>query len=130
VGRTARAGKDGRAVLVLSEKEAFFPKVNRTLPINSYPVDFTPKLTAHEAKVARALVNVDEEAKAKAYQAFLGYNKTFLKKLQMSTTELVKVANGYAQAMGCPEPPLIEKSTIGKMGLKGVPGLRIGSRRQ
>jgi ATP-dependent RNA helicase MSS116 len=129
VGRTARAGKDGRAVLVLFQNEAFFPQVNRKLPINPYPVDFTSKLPDHGAKITRAFKNVDDEAKAKAYQAFLGYNKTFLKKLQLSTADLVRVANEYSKAMGCPEPPLIERSTIGKMGLKGVPGLRIGSRR-
>ncbi|KAH7087433.1 ATP-dependent RNA helicase MSS116, mitochondrial [Paraphoma chrysanthemicola] len=129
VGRTARAGKDGRAVLVLFDKEAFFPRINRTLPIQPYPVDLNAKLDTHQANIDRAFINVDEEAKAKAYQAFLGYNKTFIKKLQLSTAELVRVANDYATAMGCPEPPLIEKSTIGKMGLKGVPGLNIGSRR-
>ncbi|OAL02684.1 ATP-dependent RNA helicase MSS116, mitochondrial [Phaeosphaeriaceae sp. SRC1lsM3a] len=129
VGRTARAGKDGRAVLVLFDKEAFFPRINKTLPIKSYPVDIASRVPQHEANIARAFANVEEEAKAKAYQAFLGYNKTFLKKLQLSTTDLVRVANEYSRAMGCPEPPLIEKSTIGKMGLKGVPGLRIGSRR-
>jgi ATP-dependent RNA helicase MSS116 len=130
VGRTARAGKDGRAVLLLFSKEAFFPQVNRTLPIKPYPVDLNTKLPEHDAIINRAFANVEEEAKAKAYQAFLGYNKTFLKKLQLSTTDLVRVANEYSRAMGLPEPPLIEKSTIGKMGLKGVPGLRIGSRRQ
>jgi ATP-dependent RNA helicase MSS116 len=129
VGRTARAGKDGRAVLVLFEKEAFFPRINRTLPIKPYPIDIASKVPEHELNVRKAFANVEEEAKAKAYQAFLGYNKTFLKKLQLSTAELVRVANEYSGAMGCPEPPLIEKSTIGKMGLKGVPGLRIGSRR-
>jgi ATP-dependent RNA helicase MSS116 len=129
VGRTARAGKDGRAVLVLFEKESFFPAINKTLPIQPYPVDITAKLPEHTATIDRAFTQVEEEAKAKAYQAFLGYNKTFLKKLQLSTNELVRVANEYARAMGCPEPPLIEKSTVGKMGLKGVHGLRIGSRR-
>jgi ATP-dependent RNA helicase MSS116 len=29
---------------------------------------------------------------------------------------------------GCPEPPELEAKTIGKMGLKGVPGLRIAGR--
>jgi ATP-dependent RNA helicase MSS116 len=71
---------------------------------------------------------VDEEAKAKAYQAFLGYNKTYLKKLKLDSKGLVQLANQYARAMGCPEPPLIEKRVVGKMGLKGVPGLRIGTR--
>ncbi|KAI8940615.1 hypothetical protein NX059_001887 [Plenodomus lindquistii] len=129
VGRTARAGKDGRAVLVLFQQESFFPRINKTLPIQPYPVDIVSRLPKHEAEIARAFVNVDELAKAKAYQAFLGYNKTFLKKLQMSPADLVRLANDYARTMGCPEPPLIEKSTIGKMGLKGVPGLNIGLRR-
>ncbi|CAN9100630.1 unnamed protein product [Alternaria alternata] len=129
VGRTARAGKDGRAVLLLFEQEAFFPRINKTLPINPYPVDLVSRLPSHQANIDRAFVNVDEVAKSKAYQAFLGYNKTFVKKLQISTADLVRLANDYARTMGCPEPPMLEKSTVGKMGLKGVPGLRIGSRR-
>jgi ATP-dependent RNA helicase MSS116 len=129
VGRTARAGKDGRAVILLSQQESFFPRINRTLPIQPYPVDVVSQLAKHDSTIERAFTNVDEEAKAKAYQAFLGYNKTFLKKLGMSPADLVRLSNEYARAMGCPEPPLIEKSTVGKMGLKGVPGLRIGSRR-
>ncbi|KAJ4318737.1 hypothetical protein N0V94_004251 [Neodidymelliopsis sp. IMI 364377] len=129
VGRTARAGKDGRAVIILSEQESFFPKINRTLPLNPYPVDIISQMPKHQNTVSRAFTNVEDESKAKAYQAFLGYNKTFLKKLKLSPAELVRLANEYAKAMGCPEPPLIEKSTVGKMGLKGVPGLRIGSRR-
>lgn len=129
VGRTARAGKDGRAVIILTAQESFFPRINKTLPLNAYPVDIVSKLPKHQQVVDRAFTNVEEEAKAKAYQAFLGYNKTFLKKLNLSPADLVRLANEYARSMGCPEPPLIEKSTIGKMGLKGVPGLRIGSRR-
>ncbi|KAF5854668.1 hypothetical protein GGP41_007430 [Bipolaris sorokiniana] len=129
VGRTARAGKDGRAVIILFEQESFFPRVNKTLPIQPYPVDIVSRLAAHQPKIERAFVDVEEVSKSKAYQAFLGYNKTFVKKLQLSTAELVKLANEYAYTMGCPEPPMLEKSTVGKMGLKGVPGLRIGSRK-
>lgn len=99
------------------------------MPINPYPVDLVSRLPSHQANIDRAFVNVDEVAKSKAYQAFLGYNKTFVKKLQISTADLVRLANDYARTMGCPEPPMLEKSTVGKMGLKGVPGLRIGSRR-
>lgn len=73
-------------------------------------------------------MSVQEEAKAKAYQAFLGYNKTYLKKLQLTPEGLVKLANEYARTMGCPEPPMIDKKVVGKMGLKGVPGLRLGQR--
>ena len=36
----------------------------------------------------------------------------------------MREANAYAvDFMGCPEPPPMLKSTVGKMGLKGVPGL-------
>jgi len=130
VGRTARAGRDGRAVLVLFEQESFFPRINKTLPIKPYTVDIVSRLAVHQATVDRAFANVDEVSKSKAYQAFLGYNKTFVKKLQISTADLVRLANDYAHSMGCPEPPMLEKSTVGKMGLKGIPGLRIGSRRE
>ena len=40
----------------------------------------------------------------------------------------MREANAYAvDFMGCPEPPPMLKSTVGKMGLKGVPGLNVVS---
>jgi ATP-dependent RNA helicase MSS116, mitochondrial len=129
VGRTARAGKEGRAVTILFDNEAFFVKVNPTLPIKPYPTPLMANLDFYQERIDQAFTVVDEESKAKAYQAFIGYNKTYLKKLKLDPRGLVQLANQYAVAMGCPEPPLIEKKTIAKMGLKGVPGLRIGSRR-
>ncbi|KAF2866501.1 P-loop containing nucleoside triphosphate hydrolase protein [Massariosphaeria phaeospora] len=128
VGRTARAGKDGRAVMILFSNEAFFVNANPALPIKPYPTDLVSKAPEYQRVIDSALTHVEEEAKAKAYQAFLGYNKTYLKKLRLDTKGLVQLANEYARAMGCPEPPLIEKRVVGKMGLKGVPGLRIGTR--
>ncbi|KAF2174922.1 DEAD-domain-containing protein [Zopfia rhizophila CBS 207.26] len=129
VGRTARAGKDGRAVTILFENEAFFVSVHKQLPIQPYPVDIISGLKESQAVVENGFKSVREEAKAKAYQAFLGYNKTYLKKLRLDAKDLVKISNEYAATMGCLEPPLIDKKVVGKMGLKGVPGLRIGSRK-
>ncbi|KAF1957623.1 DEAD-domain-containing protein [Byssothecium circinans] len=128
VGRTARAGKDGRAVMILFSNESFFTKTNPSLPIKPYPVDIVAELPNYQSIADKALVQVEESAKAKAYQAFLGYNKTYMKKLNLTPKQLVQIANDYAAAMGCPEPPMIEKRVVGKMGLKGVPGLNIGSR--
>ncbi|KAF2005399.1 DEAD-domain-containing protein [Amniculicola lignicola CBS 123094] len=129
VGRTARAGKEGRAVMVLFQNEAFFVSVNRSLPMKPYPVDIASSMEQYQPIIEKAFTRVDEESKAKAYQAFLGYNKTYLSKLRLNPAGLVQLANEYSRTMGCPEPPLIEKKTIGKMGLKGVPGLNIGSRK-
>lgn len=36
VGRTARAGKDGRGILLLTQAESFFLNENRRLPITPY----------------------------------------------------------------------------------------------
>ena len=38
---------------------------------------------------------------------------------------LVTHANLFSQLIGLKEIPMLQKKTIGKMGLKGVPGLRI-----
>ena len=35
-------------------------------------------------------------------------------------------ANAWSYMIGCELPPLLRKKTVGMMGLKGVPGLRIG----
>lgn len=126
VGRTARAGKDGRAVVILSRCETFFARINKQLPIQPYPIDLSSKIPAAEKAVQKAFTTVEEDSKARAYSAFLGYNKTFLKKLQLTPAELVRIANDWARAMGCPEPPSIPKNVVGKMGLKGVPGLNVG----
>jgi len=127
VGRTARAGNEGRAIILLTQRESFFLKVNRQLPISPYPhADILTSAQAQAQEVQSAFENVDELTKAKAYQAWLGFHKTFTKQLQLNNDGLVGQANEYAAAMGCPEPPMIDKKVVGKMGLKGVHGLNVG----
>ncbi|KAF2212116.1 hypothetical protein CERZMDRAFT_98030 [Cercospora zeae-maydis SCOH1-5] len=127
VGRTARAGNEGRAIILLTQRESFFLKVNKRLPITPYPEDLTgPAIENQAREIEAAFVNVDELTKAKAYQAWLGFNKVFTKQLQLTNEGLVEQANEYASVMGCPETPMIDKRVVGKMGLKGVPGLNVG----
>lgn len=127
VGRTARAGKDGRAIIVLFENESFFVRINKQLPIQKYPLDIATEANTSAATLAEAFARVDNSTKSKAYQAFLGFNKSFMKRLRVDAPSLVQLANNYAEAMGCSDPPMIDKKIVGKMGLKGVPGLRVGS---
>lgn len=126
VGRTARAGNEGHAVILLTQRESFFLKVNKALPIRPYPTDLSAMAASLAPEVQAAFNKVDDATKAKAYQAWLGFHKTLTKQLQLTDEGLVQEANAHAASMGCPEPPAIEKKTIGKMGLKGVRGLRIG----
>lgn len=126
VGRTARAGKDGRAILLLTEAESFYLKMNRQFPIQPYPAsEKIVNETASSRKIIDALRRMDPKTKQKAYSAYLGFMKVFLNKMQMNAADLVQMANVFAlKGMESGEVPEMEKKTIGKMGLKGVPGIR------
>jgi ATP-dependent RNA helicase MSS116, mitochondrial len=126
VGRTARAGNEGRAVIMLTDRERYFLTKNKHLPIKPYPVDLSAAAAEVAPAVESALYTVDEESKRKAYQGFLGFYKSYMKNLQLNAEQLVAFANDYAASMGCPEPPMIDKQVVGKMGLRGTKGLNIG----
>lgn len=126
VGRTARADKDGRAVILLTQAESFFLKINPQLPIEPY--EHTAAILKDEkaaATVTQIMArNVDPKVKQKAYSSYMGFMMGSLNKLKLQPAGLVTMANQLAvHGMGCPEPPEMEKRTIGKMGLRGVPGI-------
>ena len=127
MGRTARAGKDGRAIILLTQSESFFLTVNPKFQIQPYPA--SSKIlndTSASEKITNALQSIDPKSKQKAYSAYLGFMKGFAKRMQLDSTGLVKLANRFAlEGMLCDEVPEMERKTVGKMGLKGVPGLRI-----
>lgn len=133
LGRTARAGAQGHGVLILADFETFFlndPTI-KTFTMLEYPTLDGSSLAHASALVDGALSQVSEETKGQAYQAWLGYYNSSLKKLRWSQADLVRNANDYAQhtlktAPGPNgwEPPALQAKTIGKMGLKGVPGLK------
>ena len=60
-----------------------------------------------------------------AWQAWLGFYNSHCSKLKLSKEELVAKSAEYAATIGLPQIPALQKKTIGKMGLQGVPGLRI-----
>ena len=129
VGRTARAGKDGRAIILLTQAESFYLKANRQFPIEEYPLAGNISSDNSAAgEVTKVLQVIDPQTKQKAYSAYLGFMKGFMNKLQMKPADLVKAANEFAlYGMLSGEVPGLERKTIGKMGLKGVPGLNIAA---
>ncbi|KAB8239479.1 DEAD/DEAH box helicase [Aspergillus alliaceus] len=133
VGRTARAGNDGRAIILLTEAESFFMKANRHLPIKPHPQTDAINEAAASCTdaVAQAMYRIDDETKQRAYSSFIGFfaGSGLLKPLRLDKPGLVQLANEMAiKGMACPEPPPMDKKVIGKMGLKGVPGFNYGSR--
>lgn len=132
VGRTARAGNDGRAIILLTQAESFFLKNNRHLPIKPHPQTDAINADASSCAnaVTKALYNVDEEVKQRAYSSFLGFfaGSGLMKQLRLDKPGLVQLANEMAvKGMACSEPPPMDKKVVSKMGLKGVPGFNYGS---
>ncbi|KAL4942499.1 hypothetical protein BDV06DRAFT_191921 [Aspergillus oleicola] len=132
VGRTARAGNDGRAVILISQGESFFLKANKHLPIKPHPQ--TDSILADAPSTAetvgKAMHGVGEDTKQRAYSSYIGFfaGSGIMKQLGLDKPGLVKLANDLAiKGMACPEPPAMDKKIVGKMGLKGVPGFRYAS---
>ena len=120
LGRTARADAEGRGVLILAEQERFFLYQLKDVKVQEFP----HQLRYSTKDIESSLDSLDN--KAKIYQAWMGYYKNHLKALGWSTAELVQQANTFAfRGLGCAEVPGLQKSTVGKMGLKGVPGLKL-----
>jgi ATP-dependent RNA helicase MSS116 len=77
-----------------------------------------------------ALVNVArhadfQKAAEQAYGAWLGFYNSNLRKCGWDKPELVVHANEFSRHLGLLEVPYLEKKTVGKMGLKGTPGLKV-----
>ncbi|KAL8820046.1 MAG: hypothetical protein Q9223_001652 [Gallowayella weberi] len=122
VGRTARAGKDGRAVILLTEAESFYLRANPQFPIKPYPA--APRILASldsSLPIIAAMQSVDPVAKEKAYSAYLGFMKTYMNKLRLDPAGLVQMANQFAlEAMYCDEVPRLEKKTVGYLLLPSL----------
>jgi ATP-dependent RNA helicase MSS116 len=129
LGRTGRAGKEGKGCLLLAPYEEFHMAKQELngLPLEAMPV---PEDDKSEEIAATALDNVGRDkglglSAEQAYRAWLGYYKGALKKIRWDKKELVAQANSWAKAVGLKEQPSLQRSSVGKMGLKGVVGLRI-----
>lgn len=138
LGRTARAGETGRGILILSKEEEFFLKDSKagiaTLPIHPLSASSTPPGPTSETvqqaltQVQRILPTVSNDEKASVYRAWMGYYNTFLRRMGWTKADLVHEAGKLAvSGFGWTESilPAMDPRTVGKMGLKGVPGLNI-----
>ncbi len=130
LGRTGRAGKRGRGLLLLAPYETYVLELLSGLPIE----DDTARVVAAAkadvggaaAKAAAGVRAVSEATRAVAYGAWLGYYNGLTKPLRWSKEELVKRANALSKdQLGLDQPPEMEAKIIGKMGLRGTPGLRV-----
>jgi hypothetical protein len=80
-------------------------------------------LKLHFLQILQTAAQVDSRCREAAYQAWLGYYRS-LKGTTLDKVDLVRYANQFSASMGFKEPPALSKMLIGKMSLKGVPGIR------
>lgn len=117
-----------------------FPLVG--LFFSGMPLEVMPKAALELDKyraICRAAVekllrdSEGRKAAEQAYGAWLGfYNGNKKNCGGWNNTQLVEAANLFSLTLGFSpgEPPALEKKTVGKMGLKGVPGLRLVNTQQ
>ncbi|KAF5375697.1 hypothetical protein D9615_009383 [Tricholomella constricta] len=142
LGRTARAGAGGRGILVLDPAEQRFLALKDVRPLGIAPdpqfAQFMLSPAAQEyaevrdATTGKGKGKVDEDTKAQAYRAWLGYYNSHLKLVGWDKGALVGAGNAYVrEALGWQGGdgdgalPEIETRMVGKMGLRDVPGLNI-----
>jgi superfamily II DNA/RNA helicase len=121
LGRTGRKGKEGQGILMLAPWEVCFLNTIKDLPVTE-AAPFQPDPGCQD-KVLKTLAHTEMKTKEMAYQAWLGYYNS-AKGVGQDKPRLVELAREFSESMGLAEPPALLKRTIGKMGLKGVPGLR------
>ncbi|CAH0477398.1 unnamed protein product [Peronospora belbahrii] len=126
LGRTARAGMKGKGVLVLSEFETALLDKLSDLPLTqSKNYEMLAPLQLRTLKVTKNLKKYGDVEKSaqQSYQAWLGFYNSHSKRLKLKPTELVKLAADYSRIIGLDEVPKLEKRTLKKMNLFGVPGI-------
>jgi len=126
LGRTARAGKAGGGHLLLADFERFFLNSLRDLPVQTRPPLGAAEVAALQPVLQQGFGALNPVTLGTSYQAWLGFYNSHLRKLGWTPSELVSKANDFSrEVLGLATPPPLEAKTVGKMGLKGVPGLNV-----
>ncbi|OWZ23565.1 DEAD/DEAH box RNA helicase [Phytophthora megakarya] len=128
LGRTARAGMKGKGVLILSEFETPLLDKLSDLPLEPSKKYSAEKLELFQSRALEVTNNLKnygelEKTAQQSYQAWLGFYNSNTKRLKLNSVELVKLAAEYSRVIGLDEVPLLEKKTLKKMNLFGVPGI-------
>jgi len=124
LGRTARAGRSGRGVIILTPHESGFLKTPdmRAIPIQPHPEPQLPSLPRPE---------LDKTLQIQAYGAWLGFNSQYTRQMFRSRQQFVNEANKYArEVLGWADelgtPPLSPK-TARNLGIHGLDGVNTSS---
>ncbi|KAJ8490472.1 hypothetical protein OPV22_012193 [Ensete ventricosum] len=122
LGRTGRQGNDGKGILLLAPWEEYFMDQIKDLPIKKCQLLDLDSDT--KQKVEDSIARVDPSIKEAAYHAWLGYYNS-IREVGRDKTMLADLANQFCHSIGLEKPPALFRRTALKMGLKGIPGIRV-----
>ncbi|KAH8832927.1 P-loop containing nucleoside triphosphate hydrolase protein [Flagelloscypha sp. PMI_526] len=130
LGRTARAGKDGRGTIILDPKELPFLQ-SKLLRDIDMPRQQSEVTELHRQALVEAGKNLGKAdgPMVKGYVAALGFYTSNARKYFRTRDEVVSEMFNLIQGCGWPSkhsPPPVSKMLVRKMGLQGVQGLVIG----
>eukprot|EP00754_Rhynchopus_humris_P027754 Rhum_TRINITY_DN15106_c24_g1::Rhum_TRINITY_DN15106_c24_g1_i1::g.139875::m.139875/K17679/MSS116; ATP-dependent RNA helicase MSS116, mitochondrial len=126
LGRTARAGKSGNGVLLLCDFEKGFLRQLHDQGLTEVRPLSPDQAGHHQPQISRGLQSMSKATLCAAYQAWLGFYNSNLKAIGWSKPTLVEHANYWVtECCLLREVPSLQAKTVGKMGLRDVPGLRV-----
>ena len=136
LGRTGRAGNDGKGLLILSDVErGFLSNDLKDLDIVEDGTMLTDGPSCNDnMKSLRRTVGEDKnkslaKAASKAYASMLGYYASKLKALGIrDKNKLVGFVNDFSAAAGLADPPSITPKVAESIGLRGIAGINISSK--
>ncbi|KUF91584.1 DEAD-box ATP-dependent RNA helicase 25 [Phytophthora nicotianae] len=128
LGRTARAGMKGKGVLILSEFETPLLDKLADLPLEPSKKHVPETLAPSQSRALKVIKSLKsysdvEKSAQQSYQAWLGFYSSNSRRLKLKPVELVQLAADYSRIIGLDEVPKLEKKTLKKMNLLGVPGI-------
>ena len=135
LGRTGRAGNDGKGLLILSDVErGFLSRDLNDLDIVEDNTFLTDESSCNDMESMRRIVGEGKntslaEAASSAYASMLGIYATKLKALGIrDKNTLVGFVNDFSAAAGLADPPAITPKVAESIGLRGVAGINISER--
>jgi ATP-dependent RNA helicase MSS116 len=135
LGRTGRAGNDGKGLLILSDVEReFLSRDLKSLDIVEDGTILTDGHSCTDMENLRRIVgegrNVSlAKAASSAYASMLGYYASKLKALGIrDKNDLVAFVNDFSVAAGLADPPSITPKVAESIGLRGVAGINISNK--
>mmetsp|Transcript_1082 Transcript_1082/g.1378 ORF Transcript_1082/g.1378 Transcript_1082/m.1378 type:complete len:280 (+) Transcript_1082:1-840(+) len=127
IGRTARIGKGGKGIILLSEYEDGFLKELKDQPIQKKKSTLSDEeLESVLQQVETSMKGIDPKSLLLGYQSFLGYYNTNTRRLGMRKAQVVQQANIFATTVcGMKKPPELQAKIVRKMGLTDVAGIYV-----